>query len=907
MALQTVTLSVQIHSQQSTTDLLASMHGFSKQIGRLEVNLEARQAAIAEGDRPPTYASSAVSETNLKVFNNMQKTVKSADALVTATSVNLANGIRSTVLSASEHGGGMSEQHRAIIDDWVPSPVVIPSTASVGEESVITEAEPPASQRGLLQHNVASIDQTPAHIRSMSSTGNSSNTEAVARPQPAQSIDEYDDDLQLDVELMVKLFDQGKQEHLKGEIREAASSFRKAFEQMTRIRSVPSSGILIDDSTLSIAFLTLDHQIWKVTLEDFEPLMASELLSKSHRLRAKHLVAHHLLRTGRTKQAEVYAKSSRKDWRKLLKPLLLQELRSHSYDGTPGGRSSAYSKPESIFSEDSSDSRYRDVAVPASASSDSSGEIQNLFCYQYALKSMPVAENNSYLRWAYYDSLSLLIRILSTDGESPEAKVLSKDIPEAFYRPGEFEFIELCDKMERTLYEGNTDRAAKMSLTHLQYMLSPFEISDTDTESIALQIRQSEGCGLAGKHDGYTALHALASRGRRSSTRLLLSKGCNARPKASCETPFMLAAKNGHFFVARLFGDYKNGIRAGDARRALPYAISNWSPDAADLFEYLLERFDLTNPPAQYDKSLIAPPICQAIAHSNIEAFKILLLQPRIDIDQLDPATSQTPLWLAARLGEIAILEEILSRTDPAQEPGDQQMNPLLAAVHAYAITKQPVRLLKLGPPSGETMTTLCKVDRLSANSAAKCIPPDEKSARDFATIEEALKILADRRWKDESSTTSTMKILLGSYNIPQPSDDDLAGIIKKTKKFKNMCELGQRRSSSTSLMGRFKTRKPSQPSPSALGPPTTSNNIPSPPSPATRTPTLPPSATRVPTLPSPPHAPTLTSPPKLPSPPLQARGRTRTLPEHILNSPFVQHHLRQGEGDEEVFDFIHG
>jgi hypothetical protein len=74
----------------------------------------------------------------------------------------------------------------------------------------------------------------------------------------------------------------------------AAVSFCPAFEQMTVIKPQNGHSVSIEDATLNLAFLTLDHHIWEVRLQNFEPLMTADTQAAPHCSRAKHLVARHL-------------------------------------------------------------------------------------------------------------------------------------------------------------------------------------------------------------------------------------------------------------------------------------------------------------------------------------------------------------------------------------------------------------------------------------------------------------------------------------------------------------------------------------------------------------------------------------------------------------------------------------
>jgi hypothetical protein len=51
-----------------------------------------------------------------------------------------------------------------------------------------------------------------------------------------------------------------------------------------------------------------------------------------------------------------------------------------------------------------------------------SGFVRNFSCYMYATEDIPVFDNLPYLQWAYYDTLSPLVRILIAKGEGRRAK-----------------------------------------------------------------------------------------------------------------------------------------------------------------------------------------------------------------------------------------------------------------------------------------------------------------------------------------------------------------------------------------------------------------------------------------------------------------------------------------------------
>jgi hypothetical protein len=115
----------------------------------------------------------------------------------------------------------------------------------------------------------------------------------------------------------------------------------------------------------------------------------------------------------------------------------------------------------------------------------SSGIVRNLSCYIYAIGDIPILDNVLYLRWAYYDTLSFLVWILIAKGESAEASVWLQDIPQDFYRPGEFDFIKICDIIERFLCAGDKEGAERVGLSHLRSVLGKFELSAEETQSIS--------------------------------------------------------------------------------------------------------------------------------------------------------------------------------------------------------------------------------------------------------------------------------------------------------------------------------------------------------------------------------------------------------------------------------------
>jgi hypothetical protein len=505
---------------------LATLNGLNKQIGKLESRLEVGRSIATSGDTTLSRASTEVNEENLKIFTNMFETVQTAEAFVSSASVTLATEMRSTVFGNSEYGVALSDERRADIDRWVPPP----STSNMAEVTVASSDENTSLQRYSGLQTTSSLSQAASRVLSVTSIAATSDSN---RETDVHNSEVVDDDLHSDLELMMRLFKHGKQSHLQGDEQMAAVSFRQAFEQMTLIKPQTGHPVAVEDATLNLAFLTLDHHIWEVRLQDFEPLMTGKILSAPHRSRAKHLVAHHLLRSGRLSDAKTLAKSAKREWEKTLASIPNYPApRSYTFDTAQGAKYPAIFKRgyEDVHRLVSTD-HGPDTELQAHKQQ-GPGTVRNFSCYMYATEDIPTLENVLYLRWAYFDTLSLLVRILVAKEESAEASVWLEDIPQDFYRPGEFDFIKICDSMEGMLCSGDKDGAERVGLSHLRSMLGGFKLSPEDAQSISAQIRNSEGRGFAGFRDGYTALHALAECGRLSSIRILLSKGCNPRPQA---------------------------------------------------------------------------------------------------------------------------------------------------------------------------------------------------------------------------------------------------------------------------------------------------------------------------------------------------------------------------------------
>jgi ankyrin repeat protein len=883
IALQMTSLSIQIQdresSQQSAADLLANLNGLNKQIGKLESRLEASRGIVASGDTTFSRASTEVNEENLKIFTNMFETVQTAEAFVSSASVALATGMRSTVFASSEYGVALSEERRADIDRWVPPPSTAPSTANMAEAIAASPDESISFQRYSGLQATSSLGQPTSRVLSITSTAATSESNRETDVHTSAAVD---DDLHSDLELMVRLFNHGKQSHLQGDEQMAAVSFRQAFEQMTLIKPQTGHPVSVEDATLNLAFLTLDHHVWEVRLQDFEPLMTGDILPAPHRSRAKHLVAHHLLRSGRLSDAKTLAKSAKREWEKILASIPNYPApRSYTFDRARGAKYPAIFKRgyEDVhrlaFADQGPDTdlQARKLRI--------SGTIHNFSCYMYATEDIPTLDNIQYLRWAYFDTLSLLVRILVAKGESAEASVWLEDIPQDFYRPGEFDFIRVCDSIECMLCSGDKEGAERVGLSHLRSMLGGFKLSLENAQSISDQIRKSEGRGFAGFHDGYTALHALAECGRLSSIRILLSKGCNPRPTGVAKTPFLLAASNSHYLPARLFGDYKNGIRPEDARKGLAYAIHNQGEGACDFAEYLISRFDIVNAPSYHDESRTnMPPLHRAISQSNIAMVNLLLKQTGIDTRQTNPESGETPLWMAARRGQIAVIKLLVANSDSPKAQGPpQQTIPLMAAICARAVTvKGQMGAVQIDPLNPQSIDLLKRSQELLSIHAVRDVVADDKIFEDWNTIQEALKYLADNRPKENPIVRDVIRILLGAYNMPDVSDEELKDIIQRTKKFKNLENLS-RRSSSTSLKNPFK-RRTSQPQTSPQ------------PSPL--------SASKAPDIPPPPKPTPLTKLPSRPAPP----GKP-SIPEDILKS-FARKYLGDGD-DDEPMQIVHG
>src|SRR5271154_1513369 len=800
VALQMTSLSIQIQdqesNQQSAADLLANLNGLNKQIGKLESRLETSRGIVTSRDSTFSSASTEVNEENLKIFTNMFETVQTAEAFVSSASVTLATGMRSTVFGNSEYGVALSDERRADINRWVPPPSTAPSASSMAEATP-DESISLRHYSGL--QTTSSFGQAASRVLSMTSTAATSDSN---RETDVHNSSVVDDDLHSDLELMTRLFKHGKQSHLQGDEQMAAVSFRQAFEQMTLIKPQSGHVVSVEDATLNLAFLTLDHQVWEVSLQDFEPLMTGDILSAPHRSRAKHLVAHHLLRSGRLSDAKTLAKSAKREWEKILASIPNYPApRSYTFDGARGAKYPAvfkrgYEDVHRLVSTDHGpDTELQDRKQQGS------GIVRNFSCYMYATEDIPTLDNVLYLRWAYFDTLSLLVRILVAKGESAEASVWLEDIPQDFYRPGEFDFIKVCDSMECMLCSGDKDGAERVGLSHLRSMLGGFKLSPEDAKSISAQIRNSEGRGFAGFRDGYTALHALAECGRLSSIRILLSKGCNPRPTGVAKTPFLLAASNSHYLPARLFGDYKNGIRSADARKGLAYAIHNRGTGACDFAEYLISRFDIVNAPSYHDKSRTnMTPLHRAISQSNIEMVNLLLKQTGIDTQQKNPESGETPLWMAARRGQITVVKLLVADDDNRGARGPQQTTPLMAAIYAHAVTTWgQMGAAQINPLNSQSIDLLKRSQELLSIHVVKEVVADDKIDEDWKTIQEALKYLADNRPKENPIVRDVIRILLGAYNMTDVSDEELKDVIHRTKKFKNLENIS-RRSSSTSL-----------------------------------------------------------------------------------------------------------
>jgi hypothetical protein len=407
VALQMTSLSIQIQdresSQQDAADLLATINDLNKQIGKLESRLEASRGMVTSGDTTLSRASTEVNEENLKIFTNMFETVQTAEAFVSSASVTLATGMRSTVFGNSEYGVALSEERRADIDRWVPPP-------STAEVTVASLDENTSLRRYSGLQTTGSLGQAASRVLSVTSTAATSDSN---RETDVHNPEVVDDDLHSDLELMMRLFKYGKQSHRQGDEQMAADSFRQAFEQMTLIKPRTGHSVSVEDATLNLAFLTLDHHIWEVRLQDFEPLMTGEILSAPHRCRAKHLVAHHLLRSGRLSDAKLLAKSAKKEWEKTLASIPNYPApRSYTFDGARGAKYPAIFKRgyEDVHRLVSTD-HGPDTELHA-RNQQGSGIVRNFSCYMYATEDIPILDNVLYLRWAYFDTLSLLVRIL---------------------------------------------------------------------------------------------------------------------------------------------------------------------------------------------------------------------------------------------------------------------------------------------------------------------------------------------------------------------------------------------------------------------------------------------------------------------------------------------------------------
>jgi hypothetical protein len=118
--------------------------------------------------------------------------------------------------------------------------------------------------------------------------------------------------------------------------------------------------------------------------------------------------------------------------------------------------------------------------------------------------------------------------------------------------------------------------------------------------------------------------------------------------------------------------------------------------------------------------------------------------------------------------------------------------------------------VLQVDPLNSQSIDLLKRAEELLSMDAVKETIADDKIVRDWETIQEAFKYLANNHPKENSVVRDVLRILLSAYNMPNISDEELRDINHGTKKVKNLGHLS-RRGSSTSLKNPFK-RRTSQP-----------------------------------------------------------------------------------------------
>lgn len=272
-------------------------------------------------------------------------------------------------------------------------------------------------------------------------------------------------------------------------------------------------------------------------------------------------------------------------------------------------------------------------------------------------------------------------------------------------------------------------------------------------------------------------------------------------------------------------------------------------------------------------------PLHRAISQSNIEMVNLLLKQTGINTQQTNPESGETPLWMAARRGQIDVVKLLVTGDDNHGARGPQQTTPLMAAIYAHAVTTRgQMGAVQIDPLNPQSIDLLKRSQELLSIHAVKEVIADDKTDEDWKTIQEALKYLADNHPKENPMVRDVIRTLLSAYNVTDVSDEELKDVIHRTKKFKNLENIN-RKSSSTSFMNPFKKRT-SQPRASPQSSP------------------LP--ASKAPDIPSPPKSAPLT---KLPSRPAPV---PRSIPDEVLKSAFARKYLG-GDDDDGPMQIVHG
>jgi hypothetical protein len=301
---------------------------------------------------------------------------------------------------------------------------------------------------------------------------------------------------------------------------------------------------------------------------------------------------------------------------------------------------------------------------------------------------------------------------------------------------------------------------------------------------------------------------------------------------------------------------------------------------ACEFAEYLVSRFDIVNAPSYHDESRTnMAPLHRAISQSNAAMVNMQQQQTAIDTQQTNPESGETPLWMAARRGQITVVKLLVANDDSRKAQGPQQTTPLMAAIYAHAVTiRGQMGAAQIDPLNSQSIDLLRRSQELLSIHAVKEVVADDKIIEDWSTIQEALKYLADNRPKENPIVKDVIRMLLSAYNMPDVSDEELKDVIQRTKKFKNLENLN-RKGSSTSLKNPFKKRTSqprASPQPSTL--------------PTSKAPDIPPSKSAPLT--------------KLPSRP--APAGQRSIPDDILKSSFVRKYLGEDD-DDEPMQIVHG